>query len=191
MSPRTVEQNEEIRKESKHKIMEAAFQLIAVRGYEATSIAMIATEAGVSKGLLYNYFDSKEDLVKELVYSIVDLGDQDMIDLNSEDPKEAMKSIFKWFFYELRERLDHWRLLTELTMKIEKFDFVREIVLAKLNDYIGMLEGLLKRMGYKDPLGEARLIAALFDGIGVHALMLKDEYPIDELERFLIDKYCK
>ena len=50
MSPRTAEQNEQIRTESKHKIMEAAFKLIAKNGYEATSIALIAKTAGVSKG---------------------------------------------------------------------------------------------------------------------------------------------
>ena len=191
MSPRTFAQNAEIRKESKHKIMTAAFQLIAKHGYEATSIAMIASRAGVSKGLLYNYFASKEELVRELVYSIIDIGDERMADLEHDEPKEALRKLFTWFFNEIRERLDHWRLLTELTMKIEKFDFVQEIVVAQMTEYIKLLEGLLAQLGYKDPLGEARLIAGLVDGIGVQALMVHKNYPIDELERFLIDKYCK
>ena len=36
MSPRTAIQNEQIRADSKHKIMDAAFNLIAKNGYEAT-----------------------------------------------------------------------------------------------------------------------------------------------------------
>ena len=171
--------------------MDAAFRLIAKKGYEATSIAMIANEAGVAKGLLYNYFDSKEDLVKELVYTTIDIGEQNVIDLEQGDPKEALRHLFEWFFFEIREKLDHWRLLTELTMKIEQFDFVQEIVIAKMQEYISMLEKLMARLGYEDPLGEARLIAALFDGIGVQALMVRKDYPLDELEQFLLNKYCK
>ena len=191
MSPRTVEQNAEIRKESRQKIMEAAFELIAKNGYEATSIAMIAQKAGVSKGLLYNYFTSKEELLKELVNSIIDIGEEQMADLLHGEPKEALRRLFTLFFYEIREKQDHWRLLTELTMKIEKFDFVHEIVVTKMTEYIKILESLMAKLGYSDPLGEARLVTALFDGIGVQALMIREEYPLDELEKFLIDKYCK
>ncbi|HRW21852.1 MAG TPA: helix-turn-helix domain-containing protein, partial [Bacteroidales bacterium] len=63
MSPRTPEQFEEIRL-SKHKlILDTAMKLFASSGYHNTSISKIAKEAGISKGLIYNYFDSKEDLL--------------------------------------------------------------------------------------------------------------------------------
>lgn len=40
-----------------------AMQLIAARGYEATTLRDIAKEAGVSVGLLYRYFPSKQAVV--------------------------------------------------------------------------------------------------------------------------------
>jgi AcrR family transcriptional regulator len=40
-----------------------AIQLIATRGYEATTLREIAVEAGVSVGLLYRYFPSKRAVV--------------------------------------------------------------------------------------------------------------------------------
>lgn len=46
--------------------MDAAARLFVERGVEAVSIADIAREAGVAKGLLYHYFASKDDLVAEL-----------------------------------------------------------------------------------------------------------------------------
>jgi AcrR family transcriptional regulator len=191
MSPRTVQQNAAIRKESRHKIMEAAFKLLAKNGYEATSIAMIAREAGVSKGLLYNYFSSKQDLLEQLVYSIVDIGDENLEGIKSMEPREALRTILHWFFKEIREQADHWRLLTELTMKVDRFDFVHNIVVDKMQEYISILENLMDKLGYQDPLGEARLIAALFDGIGIQALMARDKYHLDELEQFMLNKYCK
>lgn len=191
MSPRTPEQNAEIRKGSKQKIMDAAFGLIARNGFEATSIAAIAAEAGVSKGLLYNYFSSKEELLKELVNSLIEMGNEFEEVMNFKDPKDGLKLMFEWFFKELRERLDHWRLLTELTLKIEKFEFVRDIVTAKMNEFINELEKMLRKLNYEDPLGEARLIGALFDGIGIQALIAREAYHLDELEQFLMNRYCK
>ena len=43
-------------------IIEAAAIVFATRGYNSTLMAEIATEAGVGKGTIYEYFSSKEDL---------------------------------------------------------------------------------------------------------------------------------
>jgi len=190
MSPRTIEQNEEIRKESKQRIMDAAFELIARNGYEATSIAAIARTAGVSKGLLYNYFTSKEELVKALVLGATEEADKIANKLMSPNPKTTLKNIFHWFFTEMRERPDHWKLMTELTFKVEKFDFVHSIVSSKMTEYVMFFEGLLSQIGFKNAKNEARVISAILDGIGFHSLMMMDDYPLDEMENYLIMKYC-
>lgn len=67
MSPRSPQQYEIIRNEKQQLIMEVALRLFANEGFHATSIAKIAKEAGISKGLLYNYFNSKEELFKQLI----------------------------------------------------------------------------------------------------------------------------
>ena len=51
------------RKQNKRSlIIEAAARVFANRGYNGTIIADIATEAGIGKGTIYEYFLSKEDL---------------------------------------------------------------------------------------------------------------------------------
>lgn len=190
MSPRTATQNEQIRKESKHKIMDAAFQLIAQNGYETTSIAMIAKTAGVSKGLLYNYFDSKEDLVKAIVLGAMDEVEELLNKIVDENPVITLKNIFHWFFKEMKERPEHWKLTTELTFSIGKFDFIHEQVTSKVKEFFAFIELLLAQMGYENPQKEAMVIGAILDGIGFHALMMTDEYPLDEMKDYLIKKYC-
>ena len=59
MSPRTAMQNREVRAVTRAKLLNAALELFAARGYAATSVDAIADEAGVSAGLLYHHFDSK------------------------------------------------------------------------------------------------------------------------------------
>ena len=50
------------KKEKKALIIQAAAKVFARRGFSGTLMADIAVEAGIGKGTLYEYFDSKEDL---------------------------------------------------------------------------------------------------------------------------------
>jgi AcrR family transcriptional regulator len=60
------------RKEDRPKeITEAAFQAFAEKGYAATRVDEVASRAGVSKGLLYLYFKTKEELFKAVIRSVV------------------------------------------------------------------------------------------------------------------------
>lgn len=60
------------RKEDRpQEITEAAFAAFAEKGYAATRVDEVAKRAGVSKGLLYLYFKTKEELFKAVVRSVV------------------------------------------------------------------------------------------------------------------------
>jgi AcrR family transcriptional regulator len=60
------------RKEDRPKeITAAALAAFAERGYAATRVDDVAKRAGVSKGLLYLYFKTKEDLFKAVIRSFV------------------------------------------------------------------------------------------------------------------------
>ncbi len=58
------------RKESRpNELLEAALELFVERGFAATRLEDVASRAGVSKGTLYLYFESKEELFKAVVRS--------------------------------------------------------------------------------------------------------------------------
>jgi len=60
------------RKEDRpQEITEAAFEVFAEKGYAATTVAEVAERAGVSKGLTYLYFRTKEELFKAVIKSVV------------------------------------------------------------------------------------------------------------------------
>ena len=59
---------EEVRRK---QIIDTAIEAIAQDGFAQTTIAEIAKRAGVSKGLLYLYFKTKEDLFKAVIRSFV------------------------------------------------------------------------------------------------------------------------
>jgi len=191
MSPRSQIQNEKIRSESTGKILEAAFRLMVKDGYESTSISQIAKEAGVSKGLMYNYFRSKEELLNALIKKTIRDGEKIMGNIYSENPAVTLENVFRWFFNELRNNLSEWRFVSEIMLKADKYPFVKEIITIKMSEYMKFFSDLLTKLGFKNPESEAYIIGGLMDGIGFACLVVGEEYPIDEMEKYIIDKYCK
>jgi AcrR family transcriptional regulator len=60
------------RKEDRpQEITEAAFRVFAEKGYASARVDDVATRAGISKGLLYLYFKTKEELFKAVIKSVV------------------------------------------------------------------------------------------------------------------------
>jgi AcrR family transcriptional regulator len=53
---------QQIAPEKRRRIIEEAARLFAERGFNNADVAELARRAGVAKGSLYNYFESKEDL---------------------------------------------------------------------------------------------------------------------------------
>ncbi len=53
------------------EITDAALAAFAEKGYAATRVDDVAKRAGISKGLLYLYFKTKEELFKAVVRSFV------------------------------------------------------------------------------------------------------------------------
>ena len=54
--------SDQARKSKKNRIIEAAADIFAQRGYAGASVADIAVKAAIGKGTVYEYFSSKEDL---------------------------------------------------------------------------------------------------------------------------------
>lgn len=55
------------------RLLAAATRLFAERGYERTSVQEIVEAAGVTKGALYHYFGSKDDLLHEVYARVLRL----------------------------------------------------------------------------------------------------------------------
>ncbi len=137
MSPRTPKQYEEIREEKKTLIMDVALYLFANEGFYATTINNIAKHAGISKGLMYNYFESKEDLLSAIIErSVSEIYKH--FDLNRDG--YLTEDEFEFFIRKisriLNEKQTFWRLFFQVLMQNE----VRE---KFLNSFLGT-ESLLK-----------------------------------------------
>ena len=91
------------------EIVAAALEVFVERGYAATKLADVARRAGVTKGTLYLYFESKEALfkavVRETIVPVIAQG-------------EALAQSFTGSARELMEQLirEYWRLVGETAL---------------------------------------------------------------------------
>jgi AcrR family transcriptional regulator len=65
--PRNLKLNEQMRAESRRKILSTAGALFVQQGFFNVRIADIARQAGMSPGNIYWYFSSKEDILKAII----------------------------------------------------------------------------------------------------------------------------
>jgi len=83
--------------ETRERLLRAAADVFAERGYDGTRVADIATAAGVSNGALYAHFSSKADL---LVDALRTHGRRLLADLFAADPNrsvtELLLAIGRW-----------------------------------------------------------------------------------------------
>ncbi|MER6917195.1 helix-turn-helix domain-containing protein [Streptomyces sp. NPDC000594] len=71
MSPRSPAVNEEMRRRSRDRLLQAAVELVGERGYEATTLAAIADRAGSARGLVSYYFPGKRQLLQSAVHRLM------------------------------------------------------------------------------------------------------------------------
>src|SRR5512137_796347 len=115
MSPRTPQQFKEMREEKMTLIMDVALEHFANEGYYRTTISHIARHARISKGLMYNYFESKEALLRAIVHkSVNEIYHNLDIDKDGYLSNEEFEIFVRKLDKMLKEKKYFWRLLFQL-----------------------------------------------------------------------------
>jgi len=80
-------------KSKKDRLIQASIKLFAQQGYHNTTVAEIADEAGVAKGTVYWYFNSKEELFWGIIVSGVELLNSKLADEVEQINKSAIEKL--------------------------------------------------------------------------------------------------
>jgi AcrR family transcriptional regulator len=88
--------------ETRERLLRAAADVFAERGYDGTRVADVAASAGVSNGALYAHFSSKADL---MVTALRTHGPKTLADLFAADPGRPVAELL----VEIGRRLPHRR----------------------------------------------------------------------------------
>lgn len=154
------------------RILGAAAELIALRGYSSTSTRDIAAAVGVEQPAIYKHFSAKRDILAALVWLAVEWP-LELFGHITAMPVPAVVKLHRW----LTESLDHLHASPYVLVSIlitpdlhqESFVAERELVAEMERALVGLIEtgqgeGDVRAM---HPLSAARLVQALFDALAL------------------------
>lgn len=159
-------------------LIETAIQLIATRGLASTSVADIAEAAGVSKGGVHYYFESKDDLYAKVLVKCCDVLEERIIKVflgGDFAPLERVERALAEMWGIRRDGVPELRVLTELHIYARQDEPMRRALAEMLRrarrQVIETGLGNLMATGIKpkiDPALVPRLIIATLDGLALH-----------------------
>lgn len=190
MSPRTEKQFEEIRKEKRAIIMEAALEVFAEKSFLGASVSMITKKAGVSKGLLYSYFESKEDLLKQIIFQGIDEFIK-VFDPNKDGILTGAE--FDFFidmtFELLKKDIHFWKLYFSIVVQPAVMEMVQDKFMEMLGPFLQTLTVYYEKKGVENPIAHARLLGAVMDGVSLNYIADPESFPVEDIKKIIIDKF--
>ena len=120
---------EDLRTRRETQITRAAYEIIAKNGYEHITVQDIADHAGFSKGIVYYYFKSKDDVMVSLFGSIIAVIDKKFAEVRREspDPREQLKNVIRISLDIVHENIEFYRVIMVFWTQIHHREFMKEI----------------------------------------------------------------
>lgn len=192
--PRTSEENDRIRQASKEKIRAAAMELFIKQGYYATSISDIAKQAGISKGLLYNYYKGKEELLSEMVEArikeVVEVMEE-AFTLNT--PREQLEHIINGAIDNIHQKPEVHRfylhLQTQPGSDEELIKYSHLIIEENARQFEFQCK-IFESMGETEPRKRSLYFSSVLQGIMLMISTYQQGFPIEEIKNQIISEFC-
>jgi TetR/AcrR family transcriptional regulator, fatty acid metabolism regulator protein len=110
--------------DKRRQILDAAIRVFARQGFHSCRVSDIADEAGVAYGLVYHYFDSKEQVLNELFserWSLL-LAAIEEVDSQSIGPREKLDAVARFIIDSYRYDPDLMKvIIVEVTRAANSF----------------------------------------------------------------------
>lgn len=194
MAPRSAAANREIREDRAKKIRDAALELFSSKGFHNTSISQVAQKAEMSKGLMYNYYDSKEALLKAIVMGLTEESYAFAGQLAKlKSPRDKILATVEYSIEAMEKRPEEVRMLLLLTLHGDSMGEVSKFSEQATHELIQYFMVILSEAGVEDPELETYLLVSALDGLGMHHIFFKEvsNYPWEAIKKKFIENTLK
>ena len=197
MAPRVVD-----KAAKKEYILQAAMKVFAQQGFGKTKMIDIATEAGIGKGTIYEYFSSKDEIFSNAYTYFIQGLEQEFTKAitETEDPADKIIAIINAtvegivasadfvaimldFWAEGIRNHNHDEMNQLLDMK-KMYSTYRTILVQIIEE--GIAKGVFRKV---DPISAASIIIGALDGIMLQWYMEPDLIEMDKITETLISMF--
>ncbi|MEV6786467.1 helix-turn-helix domain-containing protein [Streptomyces sp. NPDC051098] len=186
MSPRSASVNEELRRRSRERLLQATVELVGERGYEATTLADIADRAGSARGLISYYFPGKRQLLQSAVHRLMHLTLREALEREprTEDGRELLARAIDAV---LGLAVDHPVLMrTHMSGVLQAEGFVQ---CPEQQQLATQLQATVERYGSQQAEVDYPLLRALLMGAVFAILLPGAPMPLARLRAELFQRY--
>jgi AcrR family transcriptional regulator len=165
------------REQTRARLVEAALNVFALHGYDHATVEEISLAAGHSKGAYYFHFDSKEEILLELLSLWIEEQTRRLRTFESTETPVAV-ALFETLGSLLRydDRDAHWRsLLPEFWTQAHRNQHVRSLLREAYARWLELLKDLFEKAEREGLLSlamapdvAANLVLAAHDGFTIH-----------------------
>ncbi len=190
------------KEQRRQQLAQTAIELFSEHGFENVSIAQIAKAAGVAKGSIYDYFESREELIMAAI--MVWMGEvestAELILADIDDPEEKLRTfvnaLIDYFINDPRAiklviSMMHLALVDDKIL--ERQNLLKEMFLGMRRLVISfIMEGISK--GDFDPKMASKAesltinLLAFLDGIALHHLMDRNYIDLKAQVNLYLDR---
>ncbi|GIO33617.1 MULTISPECIES: TetR/AcrR family transcriptional regulator [Paenibacillus] len=192
--PRTPEENERIRQISKEKILMSAMELFMKQGYHATSIDEVAKHADISKGLLYNYFKGKEELLATMVEArIRELVDVMEAAASKKTPAEQLTYIVEGAIDNVRDKPEVFRFYLHLQTQPESDEVLvkySKMLIEESARQFNLQCEMFEKLGVKEARKRSLYFSSTLQGSMLMISTYPEQFPIEEIKAQIIQEFC-
>jgi len=191
--------SDEYKEEKKEKILDSAFTCFAKKGFETATMDDIVAHSGMSKGAIYNYFSSKEEIYLDLLTRATE---KNFIQYNKHFAKlrTSISKIDYLFNVYLaanpidRERLEFVVVFYEFNLQSSRDPQLLKQLKDRKKILVDLVENIIiegQNRGEFKPHFQAALYAERFwtiiDGVNLHSVY--EDFPYYDVLRELKDLY--
>jgi len=197
MTTKRTESNSKSKEERRKQILEAALEVFARKGFVGTKASDISKRAGLSHGLTYHYFESKDEIFSELVEQALKSATM-VIDYAMMQPGNSVTRL-NWLTETI---LTHTGQSPSYNFLLMMQAFTMESIPNKAKELVEQYEGLprlkmaeLVRSGQEEGLfveGDPEQLAYLYlstiQGLNFSWFAAKQSYPVnpDQVNKLLL-----
>lgn len=176
-----------MREETRAQIISSAIRLFAQHGYAHTSMRRIAGGAGISSGLSYHYFDSKEALLNGVFEHIMAGIDREILVVLTTTPVVGQAvGIVRTVSQMLKEEPDFWRLFYALRSQPAVDALLGNRFIEKTNALRSCLIASFEAQGHPNPTLKGYVAYCLIEGMNQQFLLDPEHYPLDDVVEEII-----
>jgi AcrR family transcriptional regulator len=139
------------------QIIKGAIKVFIAKGFHNASVREIAEEAGLTMGSLYNYINTKQDIIYIVYDYITNILREDMKKaiVGVKDPKERLKAALRQNLNAVYKNQDIIMFLYRESASLDKESL--HAVLARETKYIELFEDILREYFKGKEVSESRL----------------------------------